>query len=259
MVTLLALDQATVIAGDRPILDQLTLEVGEGQMVAIIGPNGSGKSTLLRALLGLVALDSGSVQIEGRPLTDLTARQRAASMAWLPQDSLPAERLRVEDVVASARFRFSESRQDGIEAAHRALEDAGAASLVDRWINELSGGERQRIELASMLAQESKCWLLDEPANHLDPVWRARTLKFLSKRLEQGNTVLVVLHDVHLLGHIDAVETRVVGLREGKIAWQGRLGDGDLGEGLKRVHGIPFERAVAGDREYWIPGEEPVE
>lgn len=259
MVALLELDQATVLAGDVPILDQLSLEVGEGEMVAIIGPNGSGKSTLIRALLGLAPLDQGTARIEGRPLTTLTARQRAASMAWLPQEGLSAERLRVEDVVAAARFRFNETRQDCLAAAYRALEDAGADSLADRWINELSGGERQRIELASMVAQESKCWLLDEPANHLDPVWRARTLKFLSRRLEQGNTVLVVLHDVHLLGHIEAAQTRVVGLRQGKIAWQGRLSDTDLGEGLETVHGIPFERAVAGDREYWIPGEEPLE
>ncbi len=259
MVALMALENATVLAGGIPILDQLSLEVSEGQMVAVIGPNGSGKSTLLRAMLGLVPLDSGSVTVDGQRLTTMTARQRAAAMAWLPQEGLVAERLKVEDVVAAARFRFSESRHSCLAQAHLALEEAGAAPLAARWLNELSGGERQRVELASMLAQESKCWLLDEPANHLDPVWRARTLRFLSKRLELGNTVIVVLHDVHLLGHIDAARTRVVGLRQGKIAWQGSLGDDELGEGLEQIHGMSFDRAVAGDREYWIPGEERIE
>ena len=259
MVALMALENATVLAGGTPILDQMSLQVSEGQMVAVIGPNGSGKSTLLRAMLGLVPLDSGSVTVDGLPLISMTARQRAASMAWLPQDGMIAERLRVEDVVASSRFRFNESRHACLAQAQLALEEAGAASLAARWLNELSGGERQRVELASMLAQESRCWLLDEPANHLDPVWRARTLRFLSRRLEQGNTVIVVLHDVHLLGHIDAAKTRVVGLRQGKIAWQGLLGDDDLGEGLEQIHGMTFDRAVAGDREYWIPGEEQIE
>ena len=256
MVTVISLEKATVNGGEVPILKELSLEVERGQLVAIIGPNGSGKSTLLRVLLGLTPLDSGTVRLDGEDLSSIKLCDRAARLAWLPQQGLSPERLRVEDVVIAARYRFEESRKSAHDAARRALEEAGATELAERWINELSGGERQRVELASMLSQESGTWLLDEPANHLDPVWRARTLRFLSNRVAEGNTVLVVIHDVHLLGHVDGCDVDVVGLRQGRIEWQGKMGDDGVGEGLERVHGIPFQRATTGNREFWIPSQE---
>lgn len=257
MKELLTLRDATVLAGGVPILDGVSIAVGEGELIIIIGANGSGKTTLIRALLGLVSLDSGEAQLQGKPLTSMGARQRASVMAWLPQEGTTIDALRVEDVVASSRYRFDEPHRTALAAAHSALEQVGAVDLAQRWLTELSGGERQRVELASLVAQQARCWLLDEPANHLDPAWRARTLQFLDKKVSEGTTALVALHDIHLLGHIDNSRTRIVGLRDGKIVWQGRLDDENFGAGLEQIHGVPFQRIESEGREFWLPrGEE---
>ena len=256
MTALLTLRDATVRAGNVPILDQVSIEVGQGELIAIIGANGSGKTTLIRALLGLVSLDSGTAEVEGSPLASMGARQRSSVMAWLPQEGTAIEALLVEDVVAASRYRFDEPRSIALAEALAALEEVGARDLARRWLTELSGGERQRVELASMVAQEARCWLLDEPANHLDPVWRARTLRFLDGKVSEGTTALVALHDVHLLGHVDRSRTRVVGMRDGKIVWQGSLDHEQFGQGLEEVHGIPFQRLESEGREFWLPGGE---
>lgn len=259
MSALLSLSNATVLAGDRAILDDVSIEVSEAEMIAIIGANGSGKSTLIRALLGLISLDSGTAQVEGKQLSSISARQRAKMMAWLPQEATVTDALLVEDVVAASRYRFDEPRAVALEAAHRALTDAGAQGLARRWVTELSGGERQRVELATMVAQEARCWLLDEPANHLDPVWRARTLRFLDGKVHEGTSALVALHDVHLLGHVDASRTRVIGMREGKIAWQGPLDHDQFGAGLEQIHGVPFHRMQSAGSEFWLPAVEDLQ
>ena len=256
MAALLALNNATVLAGGLPILDDVSIEVAEGEMIAIIGANGSGKTTLIKALLGLVSLDSGTVQVEGKQLSSMGAKHRASVMAWLPQEGSTTDALLVEDVVAASRYRFDEPRAVALEAAHIALAEAGAGDLARRWVTELSGGERQRVELATMVAQQARCWLLDEPANHLDPVWRARTLRFLDGKVSEGTTALVALHDVHLLGHVDASRTRVIGLREGKIVWQGQLDHDQFGQGLEQIHGVPFHRMESAGNEFWLPAME---
>lgn len=257
MSGLISLNDATVLAGGAPILDGVSIDVEEGELIAIIGANGSGKTTLIRALLGLTQLDSGEARLEGKPLTALAARQRASALAWLPQETAVSEALLVEDVVAAARFRFDESHNNALGEAHRALEQVGALDLAKRWLTELSGGERQRVELASLVAQDARCWLLDEPANHLDPVWRARTLQFLDQKVSEGITALVALHDIHLLGHLSRSRSRVIGMRDGKIVWQGRVEDDGFGDGLEQIHGVPFQRIVSEGREFWLPrGEE---
>jgi len=256
MKELLTLRDATVLAGDKPILDGVSIEVTEGELIAIIGANGSGKTSMIRALLGLLPLDSGEAQVEGKPVASLGGRQRASMMAWLPQEGAAIDALLVEDVVAASRYRFDEAHRVALGEAHIALEQVGALDLSRRWMTELSGGERQRVELASLVAQQARCWLLDEPANHLDPVWRARTLRFLDARVSEGITALVAIHDIHLLGHVDRSRTRVVGLRDGKVVWQGRVDDEDLGTGLEQIHGVPFERIESEGREFWLPGGE---
>ena len=208
----LHIEKLTVKRGGKEILKGLDLQVSSGELIAIVGANGSGKSTLLATLLGQVEATAGTVSVDHQSITRLSHQQLAQSFAWLPQESPTPEPLMVEEVVAAARYHMDEPRPDALKEARAALEECGAGDLSTRWWNELSGGERQRVELATLKAQGARAWLLDEPANHLDPVWRSRLLEELQRRVLEGTTVVVVLHDISLLEELNEVEPRVVAL-----------------------------------------------
>lgn len=222
VVPWLHIDQLSVNRGGKEILKGIDLKVSSGEMIAIVGANGSGKSTLLAALLGQVEATSGSICIDDQPITRLSHQQRAQTFAWLPQESPTPEPLLVEEVVAAARYHLDEPRPVALRESRSALQESGAGDLSHRWWNELSGGERQRVELATLKAQGARAWLLDEPANHLDPVWRSRLLAEMQQRVKDGTTVVVVLHDIRLLEELSEVEPRVIALAEGEIIYDGK-------------------------------------
>ncbi|NCG11893.1 MAG: iron chelate uptake ABC transporter family permease subunit [Planctomycetia bacterium] len=213
----LRLDQLTVKRGGKTVLENVDLEIDHGEFVVILGANGSGKSTLLAALLGQVPIASGAIHVAGENLESMSVRERAHWFAWLPQESHSPEAILVEEVVAAARYHLDEPRPVSLEKSREALEDSGAGDLARRWWTELSGGERQRVEIATLRAQSTPAWLLDEPVNHLDPLWRERLLVDLQEKAISGQTVIVVLHDMHLIKEISKIQTRVIALSEGKV------------------------------------------
>lgn len=218
----LHIEDLTAKRGGKEVLKGIDLQVFAGELIAIVGANGSGKSTLLATLLGQVEATAGTVRVDNQSITRFSHQQRAQSFAWLPQESPTAEPLLVEEVVAAARYHMDEPRPDALKEARAALEECGAGDLSTRWWNELSGGERQRVELATLKAQGAKAWLLDEPANHLDPIWRSRLLEELQRRVLEGTTVVVVLHDISLLEELNEVQPRVVALAEGRVIYDGK-------------------------------------
>ena len=151
------------------VLKDVTIAVNDGDCLAIVGPNGAGKSSLLRCCMGWVQPTAGQVSLKGKQIASLKPRERAQHLAWLPQRPEYAESLPVLDVVANARFRFSESRNRSREMAQKALEVFSVQEHANKLWHTLSGGEAQRVNLASLWAQQAEIWLLDEPANHLDP------------------------------------------------------------------------------------------
>jgi iron complex transport system ATP-binding protein len=171
----------------------------------------------------------------------LPPRQRAALVAWLPQLLAPAERYAVVDLVAAARYRFSESRARSVEGAKSALEQVGAAELAPRTVTELSGGERQRVAIAALLAQEAPLLLLDEPANHLDPAQQAQTYQLVGRLRDEGKGVLCVTHDINLLASVaGANPARVVGVAEGRLRFQLPSDAPELPAALGELFGAPM-------------------
>jgi iron complex transport system ATP-binding protein len=200
-------------------VEDVSLEVEPGEFVALVGPNGAGKTTLLRAALGLVRPSAGTVSARGRALGTLDARSRAAELAWLPQQSEPAEPIPAREAVVAGRYRFHETAAAARDAAERALERVGLRDRAGTPLSSLSGGERQRVMIASLLAQEARFLLLDEPANHLDPAQQADTYKLLGHLRDGGAGVLCVTHDVNLLNHVAGI-SRVIGLRRGRVQFE---------------------------------------
>jgi iron complex transport system ATP-binding protein len=237
------------------LLRDVALRVPKGGFVALLGPNGAGKTTLLRALLGLLPY-TGSALVDGRDARNLRSRERAARMAWLPQQALSAEPLTVLEFVQSARFRFEESRAAARAGAEEALALAGVERFAGRAVTTLSGGEQQRVAVAALLAQEAPLLLLDEPANHLDPGQQALLYALFGRLWRAGRSVLCVTHDVNLLAHVGG-DPAVAGLADGQVKFQSTFGADDLGARLEALFDVPFTAVQANGRRALLPGGAP--
>jgi iron complex transport system ATP-binding protein len=186
-----------------------------GTVTAICGPNGAGKSTLLQGLAGLLQPDSGTVLLDGQPLTALHARERARQIGYLPQAGEIAWDLSVEALVALGRLPHGD-RGEGPVA--RALAAVGLAAFARRPVSTLSGGERARALLARVLAGEPAWLLADEPLAALDLAHQLALLTHLRGAAEGGTGVVLVLHDLALaMNHAD----HVLVLESGRLAAQG--------------------------------------
>ena len=188
-----------------PVLNAVSMQVAPRELTGIVGPNGSGKSTLLRILAGLLVPDRGAVRIGDRLLRALRDRERARTLAYLPQHVNPAFALSVHEVVGLGRYPHIGAMrglsQEDLQAVDRVLEATDTARLRHREFLTLSGGERQRVLLASILAQEPRFLLLDEPTSALDLHHEHEIFALLKRLAREGYGVAVVTHNLNTAAH----------------------------------------------------------
>jgi iron complex transport system ATP-binding protein len=227
-----------VYEGGFRALDGIDLTVEPGELVCVLGPNGAGKSTLLRVLAGLVVPTHGTVQLEGRVLASLGAKERARSIALVPQALRALPDVTVETFVGYGRYAhmglFARRRPSDREAVRRALELADAADLARRPLAELSGGQRQRALIARALAQEARLLLIDEPTIALDPEHQVLAFEQIARLTCEGRAALVVTHDMNLASQF---ATRILLLDAGRVAAQGSVSEVLRAERLAPVYG----------------------
>ncbi len=256
MTVALELANVTIAAGRNVLLRDFSLKLQTGEFTALLGPNGAGKTTALRAALGLARLVSGSVMLDGQPVSALSGRQRASKLAWLPQQSLVAEPLTALELVAAARFRFGESRASSEREAQKALQRVAALEFADTPVTRLSGGEHQRVAVAALLAQDSPLLLLDEPANHLDPAQQMALYRLIGELWREGRGVLCVTHDVNLLHHVlgdrEPGNVRVIGLSVGAARFESGLDAADLPAKLGELFGVKMQALAHDGRKVFV-------
>ncbi|WP_433590996.1 ABC transporter ATP-binding protein [Nocardia sp. CA-145437] len=186
-------------AGRRTVVTDVDFTVSPGETVGIVGPNGAGKTTLLRTLAGLITPAAGEVVVDGRPVHQVSARERARLVGLVGQDEVPPTDLLVGELVALGRTPYLPPWGAGgpgeRAAVERALRQVDLAGFEARAVGRLSGGERQRVLLARALAQDTPVLLLDEPTNHLDITHQ---LELLALTRELARTVVMSLHDLTL-------------------------------------------------------------
>jgi len=254
---LLTIDQASVMQGDRLVLDRLSLCIADGQHTAILGPNGSGKSTLVkliaRQLYPLAKRDgNGRVHIFGRD------RWNVAELRSLLGIVSPAVQLdytsdtpvEVFDAVVSGFFAargisFNHQVTDDMRGrAHEALAQVGATPLIGRDMASLSTGEARRVLIARALVHRPRALLLDEPCAGLDMASRRHFLESLRELARSGTTLLLVTHHVEeILPEIG----QVVLLRDGRVFRQGSKADTLTDATLSEAFAMPLRVSRHGD------------
>ena len=193
----LEIHDMTVAYHRKPVLWDIDLVVPEGKLVGIVGPNGAGKTTLIKAVLGLVPLASGKVEIYGQPFQ----RQRRL-IGYVPQrESVDWDfPVTVRDVVLMGTYgRLGWVRRPGRTEraiAERCLKQVDMSDFARRQIRQLSGGQQQRVFLARALAQDAKLYFMDEPFSGVDAATEAAIIELLQQLRAAGKTVFVVHHDL---------------------------------------------------------------
>jgi zinc/manganese transport system ATP-binding protein len=255
------LTDVAIRLGGRQIVGDVSLTVNQGEFIAVLGPNGAGKSTLMRAILGLVPLAHGAIQVLGS-----APRHARRSIGYLPQrqgfDS--ATRIRGVDLVQlgldGARWglpvavtpRARERRRAERARTDEVIELVGAQSYARRAIGELSGGEQQRLLIAAALVRRPRLLIFDEPLDSLDLPNQA-AVAALVRRISAAEkvAVLLVAHDVNpLLSYLD----RVVYLAGGR-ALAGQVGKVITGERLSALYGARIEVLTTTDGRLVVVGQ----
>ena len=209
--------------GSRVVLENVSLALSPGHLVALVGPNGAGKTTLLRALAGLVP-STGTVEVGGEPLASLSLRERAKRFGYLPQGHLVHWPLPAKDVVALGRYPHGATDPARLsardeQAVQRAMQATNVVEFSERPVTELSGGERSRVALARVLAVEAPIVLADEPTASLDPRYQIDVMINLRSAADRGVLVVVVTHDLGLAARF--ADTVLV-LSDGRLVAQGK-------------------------------------
>jgi iron complex transport system ATP-binding protein len=188
----------------KAVLQDVSLNVYKGEVVALIGPNGAGKTSLIRAASGVLRPRAGQVCVLGQDIANMPPHLRATSLAVVPQARLLPANFTVYETVLLGRTPYlswmgNPDHQDRKQVAW-ALERTDTHELAHRLIGELSGGEQQRVLLARALAQDTPILLLDEPTAHLDLRHQSGLLNLVQELArEQHLAVLMALHDLNLV------------------------------------------------------------
>jgi iron complex transport system ATP-binding protein len=221
-----------------PVLKDVDLEVGPGEMLGIVGPNGSGKSTLLKCINRVLKTQPNTVLIDGNDINNLNLRELAKMMGYVPQTSTNTFPFTVFDVVLMGRkpyIHWNLSERD-YEIVADVLDFLGIGELSMRHFNELSGGEQQKVIVARALAQQPRLLLLDEPTSSLDIKHQLEIMCIL-KSLTQSKerSVIVSLHDLNLASRFSDI---ILMLKQGCIYAVGTPEEVLTEENIDAVYGI---------------------
>ena len=205
--------------GPPPVkaLDGVTLEVQKGDFVAIVGQSGSGKSTLLNMIGLLDSVTEGTIDIEGKNISELSDNElskfRGEKIGFIFQSFFLLPGLTAQENVAEGLLYQGISRTERLEGATKVLEQVGLGDRTTHLPKELSGGQQQRVAIARALVQDPAFVLADEPTGNLDKESGLNILNILKELNNQGKTVIMITHNQE---HADMFE-KVIELVDGKV------------------------------------------
>ena len=214
---LIQVQNLTKAFGDHVVLNGISTEIHQGEVVAIIGPSGCGKSTFLRSLNLLEQPTSGRILFEGTDITDksvdINKMREKIGMVFQQFNLFP--NYTIKENITLAPTKLGLMKQSEADArAMELLERVGLPERADSYPSQLSGGQKQRIAIARSLAMNPDVMLFDEPTSALDPEMVGEVLELMRELARDGMTMVVVTHE---MGFAREVATRVLFIDEGKI------------------------------------------
>lgn len=203
--------------GANQVLDGITTDICQGEVVAIIGPSGSGKSTFLRSLNLLEIPTGGQILFEGTDITDpkvdINRHRQKIGMVFQQFNLFPHKTVKENIMLAPVELKLM-TKEEASKKADELLERVGLPDKADSYPNMLSGGQKQRIAIARALAMNPDVMLFDEPTSALDPEMVGEVLELMKELAQTGMTMVVVTHE---MGFAREVATRVLFIDDGKI------------------------------------------
>lgn len=225
-----------------PVLRQVSLNIPEGSVCAVLGPNGSGKTTLLNLFLGMLTPREGRVTVSGVSQQKRAGPKMRRIIGMVPQEETVPFELSVFEYILLGRAPylglFEQPGQEERELALEALQRVGIVELKDRSVPSLSGGERQLAMVARVLCQESRILLMDEPTSHLDLGNTRQVLRLMRSLRQDGKTVVFTTHDPNAAS---AVADHVVLVHRGSILSEGSPGSVLNAGSLSELYGFEVE------------------
>lgn len=203
--------------GENNVLDGITTDIRQGEVVAVIGPSGSGKSTFLRSLNLLEVPTGGRILFEGTDITDpkvdINRHRQKIGMVFQQFNLFPNMTVKENIMLAPVKLKLM-TQSEASQKADELLARVGLPEKADTYPDMLSGGQKQRIAIARALAMNPDVMLFDEPTSALDPEMVGEVLEIMKELAESGMTMVVVTHE---MGFAKEVASRVIFIDEGKI------------------------------------------
>lgn len=219
-MSMLHVDDLRFSYDSHQVLDGVSFEADEGQIVSILGPNGTGKTTMLKCICNIHRPQGGKVMVDGSDVLSLAGRELAKNIGYVPQ-SVPMSRMTVFDSVLIGRRPYIEisAGKEDVRMTAEVIDALGMHDLSLRYLNEISGGEFQKVQIARALVQEPKVLILDEPTNNLDISNQHTTMHMVEDIVRsRGMTTVMTMHDINLAIHYS---DRFLFLKDGKVAAYG--------------------------------------
>jgi len=224
----------------RRVVNEMSLEVEQGEIVGLLGPNGAGKTTTFYMTVGLVQPDEGEVYLDNERITNLAMYQRAQKgVGYLPQEASVFRDLSVEDNIMAVLELTDKTKEEQLEKTESLIAEFGLEKVRKNLGKVLSGGERRRCEIARALAVDPKFILLDEPFAGVDPIAVEDIQQIVQKLVKRNIGVLITDHNVH---ETLSIVNRAYLLFEGRLLKKGTAKDLAADEMVRNVYlGKNFE------------------
>lgn len=246
---LLEINEVSGGYGSGDIVKGVSCQADHGDVLCLVGPNGCGKTTLFRLMLGSIPVSAGSIRIDGHDTKDLSPRELANLIAYIPQYHTPIFAYTVLDVVIMGRAShfssFETPKPADREAAFAALEKVNALHLANQKYTSLSGGQRQLILIARAICQSAKVFVMDEPAANLDYANHQLLIEVVADLARRGYCIVMSTHSPE---HPFSVGSRVLLMKSGRVAGFGQPKQVITSESLRAVYDIDMDVITVCDR-----------
>jgi len=254
-VSVISLDRVSVSIAEVTVCRDLDLSIAPGSVIGVLGRNGIGKTTLLHTIAGLRAPDSGTVQLDGRPIDTVPRREVARRIGLLmqhSQDPFPATVLETALIGRHPHLGpFQWEGREDLRIAVSALERLGLDRLRNRDVHHLSGGERRRLAIATVITQGPSVYLLDEPLDQLDLKHQVSVLRLCRDLAATGAAVLLTMHEPDFAHRYC---DRIVLLHGAGEVQQGVPDEVLTGEILSRLYDTNVRRISSADDVFFMAG-----